>query len=335
VRRLWIAVALAGVLSVHAQETPDPVADAKSATEPPISFSFGPQEDGGFGAVVKGAAYYPLRRFINAAPEGQVAPLKEAHFGGFFTPSAYLYLSPAVNFSTQSGAQNQYSISARPSFQVSFQKDTRNLPRTDDGLPVLPASLPWQIWPQAAPFFEAYADVRRHSAQSDTTAEQQAQSAQNTDATFYGAGIGIAVPYISRAIEASNQGRPDFEPGVFPMLRITYYKSDGASAADSPLGADIKADQLDAALVFALPLPAMGNIKPRLDFDGDLSKPLDGDDRKWKSLVKASLMLEIGRSAFKPVVSYTSGEKLGFQFDRQMLLGVALDLAGGLFNKTQ
>jgi hypothetical protein len=332
-RRVWTAGALAIALSLHAQETPDPVADAKSATEPPISFSFGPQEDGGFGVVVKGAAYYPMRRFINPVPDGQVAPLKQAHFGGFFTPSAYLYLSPEVNFGTQAGAQNQYSISARPSFQVSFQKDTRNLPLTEGGLPVLPASLPWQIWPQAAPFFEAYADVRRHSAQNDATAEE-ASSAQNTDATFYGAGIGIAVPYISRAIEASSQGTPDFEPGVFPMLRITYYKSDGSSASDSPLGADIKADQIDAALVFALPLRAMGNIKPRLDFNGDLSKPLKGDDRKWKSLVKASLMLDIAGSSFKPVVSYTSGERFGLQFDRQMLLGVALDLAGGLFNKT-
>ena len=51
-RRLWIAVVVAGAISLHAQEAPDPVADAKSATEPPISFSFGPQEDGGFGVVV-------------------------------------------------------------------------------------------------------------------------------------------------------------------------------------------------------------------------------------------------------------------------------------------
>jgi hypothetical protein len=85
--------------------------------------------------------------------------------------------------------------------------------------------------------------------------------------------------------------------------------------------------------VFALPLRPIGNIKPRLDFDGDLSKALDGEDREWKSLVKASLMLDIAGSQFKPVVSYTSGEKFGFTYDRQMLMGIAFDFASTLMKK--
>lgn len=344
-KRLLTTLLLACALPLFAQTAPDtpptppadPVADAKGATDEPISFSFGPNDDGGFGIVVKGSAYYPLRRFIDPAPMGTPSPLKEAHFGGFFTPSAYLYLSPEVNWSTESGAQNQYAVSARPSFQVGFQKDVSKLPDGPDGLPPLPASLPWQIWPVSAPFFEAYADVRRQSAQAETSPATPSTLAatatpQNVDATFYGAGIGIAVPFLSRAIEASNQSDPDFEPGVFPMIRVTYYKSDGASASDSPIASDIKNDQIDASLNFSLPLRQIGNIKSRLDFDGDLSRPLTGNDKKWKSLVKASIMLEIGNSSFKPVLSYTSGQKLGFQYDKQMLLGIAMDFANGLFN---
>lgn len=346
-KRILAICLLAGALPLVAQTTTttgapaaapaDPTADAKSATEEPITFSFGPQNDGGFGVVVKGSAYYPLRRFIDPAPAGMPSPLKQPHYGGFFTPSAYLYLSPEVNWSTETGAQNQYSISARPSFQLAFQKDVSKLPRDASGLPPLPASLPWQIWPTSAPFFEAYLDVRRQSAQSDTTtttppAGSTTTTVQNEDATFYGAGIGIAVPYLSRTIEASTQSDPDFDPGVFPMIRVTYYKSDGAT--DAPIGAGIKDDQIDASLSFALPLRVIGNMKSRLDFDGDLSRPLTGSDKKWKSLVKASLMVQLGTSNFKPVFSYTSGEKLGFQYDRQMLLGIAFDFADGLFGKS-
>ena len=53
------------------------------------------------------------------------------------------------------------------------------------------------------------------------------------------------------------------------MLRITYYKSSGVTAG-STIGSDIKDDQIDASLSFALPLRQISNMKPRLDFDGDL-----------------------------------------------------------------
>ena len=327
-------------LPMLAQAPADPAAqaatDAQASTEEPISFSFGPQQDGGFGVVVKGSAYYPLKRFIEPVQNGVVAPLKAKHFGGYFTPSAYLYLSPEVNWSTEDGAQNQYAISARPSFQLGYQKDAMDIPKDPaTGLPRLPASLPWQPWPMSAPFFEMYVDVRSQSAQADTTAvtppATPPASAQNVDATYYGGGIGIAVPWISRAIDMSQQSDPEFEPATFPMLRITYYKSSGGTAATVP--SDIKADQIDASLNFSLPLPAYAGLKPRLDFDGDLSKPLTGDDRKWKSLVKAALLFQIGTSNFQPVISYTSGEKFGFKYDKQMLLGIALDLGNSFLGK--
>ena len=328
-RRFVAILLVVCALPVLAQ---DPNADAKNATEEPISFSFGPNQDGGFGLVVKGSAYYPLRRFINPAPAGQPSPLKQPHFGGFFTPTAYLYLSPEVNWSTDAGAQNQYALSARPSFQVGYQKDVRNLPKDPTtGLPPLPASLPWQVWPMSAPFLEAYVDVRRQSAKAETPGTT-AGATQNGDVTFYGGGFGVAVPFISRAIEASNQSSPDFEPGLYPMLRVTYYKSSGVTAG-STIGSDIKDDQIDASLSFALPLRPFSNLKPRLDFDGDLSRPLTGADKEWKSLIKASLMIEVGDTPFKPVFSYTNGQKLGFQYDRQMLLGIALDLAEFLAGK--
>ena len=313
----------------------NPQADAQASTEEPISVSYGPQQDGGFGVVVKGSAYYPLRRFIAPVQDGVTPPLKTKRFGGFFTPSAYFYLSPEVNWSTKEGAQNQYAISARPSFQLGYQKDATDIPKDPTtGLPRLPASLPWQPWPMSAPFFEAYVDVRGHSAQAETQtatppADPPAQT-QNHSATFYGAGVGIAVPWNSRAIEASKQSDADFDPAALPMLRITYYKSSDASGTDVPSG--IKADQFDASLNFSLPLPAYANLKPRLDFDGDLSRALTGADRKWKSLVKASLLIQIGTSNLQPVLSYTSGEKLGFSYDKQMLLGIALDLAS-LYSK--
>ncbi len=336
-KRLLLVVLCCALPILAQEQTPaTPQADARAATEEPITFAFGPQQDGGFGVVVKGSAYYPLRRLIAPVQDGVTPPLKAKHFGGFFTPSAFLYLSPEVNWSTEEGAQNQYSLSARPSFQLGYQKDVRDIPRDPTtGLPRLPASLPWQPWPMAAPFFEAYVDVRMHSAQAETQtvtppATPPAQL-QNADATFYGAGVGIAVPWLSRAIEMSMQDDPDFQPATFPMLRITYYKSSGASGTEAP--SDIKADQFDASLNFSLPLPPYAGLKPRLDFEGDLSKPLTGDNREWKSLIKAALLFQIGNSDFKPVFSYTSGEKFGFTYDKQMLFGIAFDMADNFLTR--
>lgn len=340
-RRVLTAVFLACALPLLAQETPSTTpagsngtggtATAKSgdqgSTDQPITFSFGPQEGGGFGAVVKGSQYYPFRPFITGnATEGSVVTPDRIQR---FTKSAYLYLSPEVNWSTEAGAINQYSLSARPSFQLGYLAAQTVGP---DGIPTLNQST---VWPAEAPFFEVYLDVRRQSATkaasddaTTTLAVEAATPEEAVDATFYGVGLGIAVPYIARAIEKANSPA---DPGAFPMLRVTYYKSDGASAANSTIASGIKADQINASLTFSLPLPTMSGVEPRFDFDGSLSRATTGDDREWKDLVKAAILFKIGDSQFKPVISYTSGQKLGFQYDRQLLMGLAFDFAKGFF----
>lgn len=302
-------------------ETTSSGSSEQGSTEQPITVAFGPQEGGGLVVVVKGAEYYVVQSFINQRRDFTATPPRF----GYYTPSAYVYLAPEVNWSTQAAATNQYSLSVRPSFQLGFQPVSPPPPESPDS----------KLWPVTAPFFETYVDVRRQAATKEATdpeaaivlAQENAQ--EDIDATFYGIGVGVAVPYLSRIIERQNPT----DPGAFPMLRVTYYKSDGESTANSTIASDLKGDQINASLTFSLPLPAVLSVDPRLDFDGSLSRATSEDDREWKNLIKAALLFQIGESDFKPVLSYTSGEKLGFKYDRQLLLGLAFDFAKGFLNR--
>lgn len=278
----------------------------KNAAEKPISVAFGPQKDGGYGVTVKGSTYPDLPFLTQGRGKIELRP-------GFVTPSAFLYLSPEANWSTKTDAKNQLSISARPTLQFGYQK---RQPRDGNFNDIVLS----RVLPNQAPFFTLYADGRRQS--GDVASSSGTVSRVN--ATFIGFGAGLAVPFLAPYVEKL----PGSAPGDFPMLRYARYKSRGENTTDATIASGIKPNHDDISLAFAVPVVTSGKLTARLDFDGDRSRATSGDDRAWKDLIKAALSLKFGKSEFKPVISYTSGTKLGFKFDRQVLVGIVVDALG-------
>lgn len=295
----------------QAQEKPTaPAAGTKGDGEKPLSISFGPQEGGGFGLVAKGSSYYEM------TPRSWNKPREHLSL------SLFTYLAPDVNFTSLVDKKNQASVSFRPTIQFGWMESVGGINQFPDP----------KLWPAGAPFATLYSDVRKQYGQFKNAKTNATEDVNNL---LVGIGGTIAVPYFSRWMERQMDWKAkDFNPFALPMIQITYYKQVDHSESPQPLPKGITADQVSAALKTAVPLRVFTvgtrNVAPRFDFSGDLSRATTGDDRKWESRLDVALSAKVGDSAFKPVISYTSGEKLGFKYDKQILLGLAMEwLEGG------
>jgi hypothetical protein len=296
----------------------DPPKDAKSATsdgDKPLSVSFGPQDGGGFGLVVKGSSYYDLTPASwDSPPLDKPGAPTRTHT---IVKTALVYLAPDINYTNLTGKNNQAAVSVRPAAQFGWNPTPKNFGEYPD--PVL--------WPYGAPFASVYLDARRQYGQFTNT---QTKVTSDVNNTLLGVGGSLAVPYFTRWFQRRmNRDAKDFDPFALPMIQVTYYKAIDHSTPAQPVPTGIKADQVDMALKTAVLLRTLTfndkKILPRFDFAGDVSRPTTGTDRKWKSKLDIALSAKVGESAFKPVISYTSGQKLGLKYDKQLLVGLAME----------
>lgn len=321
--RCVLLLALFAAVPVHAAEpvagqtapsvssTPaDPPAPAAPSTKGdgnrPIQLSFGPQDDGGFGLTAKGSAYYPMLGHLLDKPRKN------------YSISAFAYLAPDINFTAGASKTNQAAISLRPTFQFGYQPDS-------GGFGNYPANR-ITIWPQAAPFATLYADLRR---QYGEFAQTPGGTNEPFDSTLVGVGGSLAVPYFTRLVEKGlNRSASDFDPFAVPMIHLVWYHEVNHKS-DLPLPTGITADQIDISLNTSYTLGAWvqgsSSVLPRIDFNGDLSRPTSGTNRKWKSKVDVAVSARVNGSSFRPVIAYTSGQKLGLKYDKQLLFGLALE----------
>jgi hypothetical protein len=288
--------------------------DASAASAPgsgkgdgdrPIQLSFGPQSDGGFGLTAKGSAYYPMLGHLLDRPRPHLSV------------SAFAYLAPDINFTAGADKTNQAAISLRPTFQFGWQPDSGGLGHyAGDRI---------TSWPQAAPFAIVYGDLRRQYGQFANASGTLAPF----DSTLAGVGGAFAVPWFSRLVERGlNRNASDFDPFALPMIHVVWYHEINHKS-DLPLPDGITADQINVSLktsyTFGTWAQGPNAVLPRIDFDGDLSRPTTGANRKWKSKVDIAVSARVNGSSFQPVISYTSGQKLGLQYDKQLLFGLALE----------
>ncbi|MEO8034376.1 MAG: hypothetical protein ABI837_08070 [Acidobacteriota bacterium] len=314
---LFATVAVFATEPVQRQATPsvsstpaEPAAPAPTSSkgdgDRPLQISFGPQDGGGFGLTAKGSAYYPMLGHLLDRPRPN------------YSISAFAYLSPDVNFTAGASKTNQAAISLRPTFQFGYQPDS-------GGFGNYPANR-MTIWPQAAPFATLYADGRR---QYGEFAQTPGGATEPFDSTLVGVGGSIAVPYFTRLVEKGlNRSASDFDPFALPMIHLVWYHEVNHKS-DLPLPEGITADQLDISLNTSYTLGAWvqggSSVLPRIDFNGDLSRPTTGANRKWKSKVDVAVSAKVNGSSFRPVIAYTSGQKLGLKYDKQLLFGLALE----------
>jgi len=302
------------VVPLFADDKPADAKNAKADGDKPLTVAFGPQEGGGFGLTVKGSSYLDLTPTSWAYQDPQNGAPTRDHT---VVKVAYLYLAPDINYTSFTAKKNQAAVSLRPTAQFAWYPTPAAFGTYPDPT----------LWPYGAPFASIYADVRKQYGQFTNT---ETKTAQDVDNTLVGVGASLAVPYFTRWFQKrTNRAAKDFDPFALPMLQVTYYRALDHSATKQPIPDGIKADQLDASLKTAIFLRTITvndkTVLPRFDFAGDLSRPTTGAKRKWKSKLDVALSAKVGDSAFKPVISYTSGEKLGLKYDKQLLFGLAME----------
>ncbi len=270
----------------------------------PIQFSIGPQQTGGLGAKLTGSAYWSPNWQLTTKPAS-----------GWFV----FYLAPEGTWSSQDNALNQTSIAFRPAFQLvytNFAKIDLNNPNQN-----------YQIGPfnSVQPMVELYGDVREQYGRF-----QQNGQVQNVDYTLYGAGGEIQIPYAYRLSNFIQRKTNQNTIGYAPAIRFTYYQSRDKSSTAQTTPAGIETNLIDVNIHSQMPFGTytINGTKTQLqwNFSFDASRPTTGSDNQWKKLLETSIVFDNG-SGFKPVISYTSGTKLGLQYDKQFLLGVAWQFA--------
>jgi len=117
--------------------------------------------------------------------------------------------------------------------------------------------------------------------------------------------------------------------GERPSLTAGYYRISGKTADLAVLPDRLRADEWYAQLRFDVPaIPIVSGPTTRSVMLGVLaqaSKPLEGQDRSWAKFIDATLSMSTD-GAWRPAISYRSGEKDGFTYDRQIILGLTWDL---------
>ena len=116
----------------------------------------------------------------------------------------------------------------------------------------------------------------------------------------------------------------------WPYLSVTYYHAKDSSSSNIPVPEGIKTDFIQAdenAIVF-LPIQT-DKAGDRLELSVDMaaSKATAGETRKWQYLTTVQLIANVGGS-WKPALTYREGRQHGFQYDKQVILGVATNFLG-------
>ena len=286
----------------------------QSAIKSPFDFAFGPQEDGTFGAILKGSTFKSLRRSAPNQQTGQLLSL----FAGVEVDGSW---------NSAASARNNASIALRPS--LALQKiSPRRLP---DGTTAPTTSGPW---------LHIYFDVRQRF--GDFVGDS-AQSRRINQLILGGAvqlrWVGFAKWYSVSA----DIGREDSPP----TLSVGYYAVQKNVPAEETLPDDITAGALQIKLQSKITLPVC--TREEREVEPDPNDPFDRAETvytcPWGFLgeaiatrlsnhgdvdfrVDVALFYDTGGS-FSPVVRYRSGEEHGLQYDKQFLVGLLWQLPIG------
>jgi hypothetical protein len=307
--RALITVLIAGYMFA-------PPADAQSAVKSPFDVSFGPQEDGTFGAIVKGSTFKSLRRSTSNQLSGQLLSL----FAGV-----------EVDGSWNSGpdARNNASIALRPS--LALQKITPV--KASDSAAAMPTT--------SGPWLHVFFDVRQRIGDFS----QEGSDGGRVNQLILGGAlqlrwVGFAKWY-SRTADIGREDNP-------PTLTIGYYSVQKNVPADALLPSDFTADALQVKLNSKMTLPVC--TKQERDVEPDPNDPFgnretvyscpwgfvgellatraSGSGQSFDFRVDVGVFFDTGGD-FSPVVRYRSGEEHGLQYDKQMLVGLLWQLPLG------
>lgn len=119
--------------------------------------------------------------------------------------------------------------------------------------------------------------------------------------------------------------------GERPSIAAGYYWIGGANTEQAILPERIRANEYYAQFRCELPaLPISKDPAKRsvmLSVIAQASKPVEGEDKAWAYFFDATLSLGTDGS-WRPAITYRSGEKDGFKYDSQLIVGLTWDLFG-------
>jgi hypothetical protein len=320
-RRTALLVVLAALIGVPlaAQTTsggtaPTPAPPAAPAAQEedeeendsPFDFSFGPQEDGSVGAVLKGNEFYPLGgRSLNSA---------------LFSP--FVGLEVDAGWNNDPDALGNASFSFKPAFTVSSLTQRDGAPST------------------TGPWLYVFADGR---ARFGRFKEEGEQDPADVNQAMLGAGVQFRWTTPDRIYAWLPERRRPTQLLEPPSLTFTYYTVQSTNADDDailPEGvtADVVQATLRSELIIPLlgcrthdvPVPAEPGPFPEagwtttcpfsLDARLTATQPTTGDS-ETEFLADIGIVYETG-GKLKPVIRYRSGAEHGLEYDRQLLLGL-------------
>ncbi|HEY0303642.1 MAG TPA: hypothetical protein VGC44_01660, partial [Longimicrobiales bacterium] len=289
---------------------------AQGAVKSPFDVAFGPQEDGTFGAIVKGSTFKSLRRTPASQQSGQLLSL----FAGVEVDGSW---------NSATDARNNASIAVRPS--LALQKITPV--KASDSAAALPTT--------SGPWLHVYFDVRQRFGDFPQTGAE----ARRVNQLILGGAlqlrwVGFAKWY-SRAADIGREDNP-------PTLTVGYYSVQKNNPADELLPDDFTADALQAKLSSKITLPIC--TKQERTAEADPNDPFDraetvyscpwgfvgellatrsnGAGEPFDFRVDVGLFYDTGGD-FSPVLRYRSGEEHGLQYDKQFLVGLLWQLPLG------
>lgn len=328
-RAVWSIVAVICCQNFFGQGGAAAAADAPNALPEPINLgpldlTFGPQENGEFGAVLSGGESIPF----DSVRSGLKPPFPGSRFWIYYGAAEY---EIDATWSSGSEALNQSTLSLKP--QITF-------------LQLNPAESKSVALPPAK---QAVCDDLATKADNDSIARFNRECGRITvpSTRFAVALIGEAQyrygQYdIGGVRHDANQllfggGVRVFLPGAtrsplfreWPRLTVSYYSvADSArSTLPDPEAFELDTIAADAKVRMRIPMPGTpwGSSPVRLDLDLRASRPTEGPNQDWEFFREYQLAIEVGRE-WKPALTYRSGEDKGLQYDRQIIFGVLLEL---------
>lgn len=286
--------------------TSDPLAAGKKVSKSPLDLSLGMQENNALGAILKGDGLLTSQKaWLDQGNANHVS------ISGFVS-----YLVDA-SWNTAEDAKNNASVSLKPTLAL-------NIVRRSDRPEVGPG-----LDPFGYPYL--FLDLRQRYGEFET----EGSAVEDVNQTILGIGLGYRFKILeANYIRVANATKRTYEQ---PRFEVTWHTVEDSSEAEASLPDGLVADQIRARLSGDIPLyhPSLcpnkdGKTSCRWVLFADVSgtRATEGNDRAWETLYDIGLKYDLLDGNIKPVIHYKSGTEHGLQYDRQVLVGAILELAG-------
>lgn len=286
--------------------TANPPAEQEDGGSSPLDLSLGLQENNALGAILKGDGLLTSRR----------AWFDQGNTNHYSVSGFVSYLVDA-SWNTAEDAHNNASVSLKPTLALNTIQGGNS--------PTNPPALD----PFGYPYL--FLDVRQRYGEFESEGE-----VEEVNQTILGIGLGYRFTTFMRNnyIRVANASKKTYEQ---PRFEVTWHTVEDSSEEAASLPDGLVADQIRARLSGDIPLynkrlcaTQDGKTRCRWILFADISgtRATEGDNRDWETLYDIGLKYDLLDSNIKPVIHFKSGEEHGLQYDRQLLFGAILGLAG-------